>query len=102
MNRQEYLLDIIKTVVVSEKSNNAKDKNTIVLKVSPSADKRSIKDAVEAVLSVKVDNVHTLNVQGKVKRNKFGLGKRKDWKKAYVTLSEGQDIEALLNASTAE
>lgn len=100
MNRQEYLYDVIKSVVVSEKSQNAQSAGALVLKVLPTADKNDIKEAVELSLQVKVDCVRTLNVSGKTKRNRYGLTRRQDWKKAYVKLADPAKLEELLNQNT--
>jgi large subunit ribosomal protein L23 len=95
MNRQEYLLDVIKSNVFSEKAYKLGEKNVLVFKVLPKANKNAIRDAVEQVLGIKVVSVNTLNVTGKTKRNKYGLSKHKNWKKAYVKvqLEEGKSIE---------
>ena len=73
--------------------------NQIVFKVLPSATKLEVKKAVEKLFNVKVLGVQTLNVKGKVKRNKFGEVKKPSWKKAYVRLEQGHDIDF---ATTAE
>ncbi|MBQ1426048.1 MAG: 50S ribosomal protein L23 [Succinivibrionaceae bacterium] len=97
MNRQEYLFDVIKSFVISEKSQRvaevSKDAKTYVLKVLRTASKADIKQAVEASFDVKVDTVNTLNMSGKVKRSRHGLGRCKDWKKAYVTLAPGETLD---------
>jgi large subunit ribosomal protein L23 len=67
--------------------------NTIVFKVATDASKAEIKAAVEKLFEVKVEAVRTLNVVGKTKRTGSRMGRRSDWKKAYVTLVEGQDID---------
>jgi len=85
--------DIIIKPVVSEKSYSLLDQNTYTFIVSPGANKTQIKQAVEAVFSVKVESVNTLNRQGKRKRSKTGFGKRKDTKRAIVTLAEGDRID---------
>jgi large subunit ribosomal protein L23 len=78
---------------VSEKSTIAADKaGQHVFKVLPDATKTEIKQAVELMFEVKVDAVRVVNVKGKVKRFQQRLGKRKDYKKAYVRLAAGQDI----------
>ena len=59
----------------------------------PTANKAEIRAAVEKLFSVSVVNVQTVNVKGKTKRTRFGLGRRSDWKKAYVRLAEGQEID---------
>ncbi|MCR4553452.1 MAG: 50S ribosomal protein L23 [Succinivibrionaceae bacterium] len=97
MNRQEYLFDVIKSFVISEKSQNiaekATDAKTYVFKVLRTASKADVKQAVEASFDVKVDSVNTLNMNGKVKRTRHGLGRCKDWKKAYVTLAPGETLD---------
>ena len=81
--------DIIIAPVVSEKSYGLIDQGKYTFLVDPRANKTEIKIAVEQVFGVKVDSVHTLNRPGKVRRTRFGLGKRKDTKRAIVTLREG-------------
>lgn len=95
MNRQEYLLDIVKSSVFSEKTYSLTNNNVLVFKVLRKANKPEIKEAVEAVMGVKVVSVNTLNVIGKTKRNRFGLSKHKDWKKAYVKIqpADGKSVE---------
>lgn len=79
---------------ISEKAaNSAESGNQVVFKVATDATKLEIKKAVEKLFNVKVDGVSTLNVKGKSKRNRFGLVRKSDWKKAYVRLAEGQDID---------
>lgn len=67
--------------------------NTVSFLVHPAANRLQIKQAVEALLKVKVDRVNVLNVQGKVKRLGRFSGKRPDWKKAFVKLKEGEKLE---------
>ena len=67
--------------------------NQVVFKVASDANKLEIKAAVEKLFKVKVTQVRTLNVKGKVKRNRFGLAKKPNWKKAYVSLAQGHDID---------
>ncbi|WP_409483739.1 50S ribosomal protein L23 [Arsenicicoccus dermatophilus] len=81
--------DILLAPVVSEKSYGLMDQGKYTFVVDPRANKTEIKIAVEQVFKVKVDSVHTLNRQGKTRRTRFGLGKRKDTKRAIVTLKEG-------------
>ena len=73
--------------------------NTIVFKVATDATKAEIKAAVEKLFEVKVEAVRTLNVMGKTKRTGARVGKRSDWKKAYVTLVPGQDIDFMGGAA---
>ncbi len=85
--------DIILAPVVSEKSYGLLDENKYTFVVRPDANKTQIKQAVEAVFGVKVTSVNTLNRQGKRKRTRFGYGKRKDTKRAIVSLAEGERID---------
>lgn len=90
---QARLFDILVAPVISEKSTAAQEKNTLVFKVLKDATKEEIKAAVETLFNVKVEAVRTLNFQGKVRRTARGFGKRSDWKKAYVTLPEGTQLD---------
>lgn len=88
------LMNILRAPVISEKSSAAQqDKNTLVFKVLKDATKDEIKAAVETLFNVKVEAVRTLYFQGKVRRTARGFGKRSDWKKAYVTLPEGTQLD---------
>ena len=88
------LMNILRAPVISEKSSAAQqDKNTLVFKVLKDATKDEIKAVVETLFNVKVEAVRTLNFQGKVRRTARGFGKRSDWKKAYVTLPEGTQLD---------
>jgi len=79
---------------VSEKATLVADKNNqYIFKVAKDASKPQIKVAVEALFKVKVKSVQVANVKGKVKRFGQKLGKRSDWKKAFVSLHEGHDID---------
>jgi|TARA_R110000822_G_scaffold88897_1_gene205654 large subunit ribosomal protein L23 len=91
---QERIFKVLLGPHVSEKATVLADgKNQFVFKVETTATKLEIKKAVEQLFSVKVKAVSTLNVKGKTKRTVRGLGKRSDWKKAYVSLQSGQDID---------
>ena len=81
--------DILLAPVVSEKSYGLLDEGKYTFIVDPRANKTEIKIAVERVFGVKVDSVNTLNRQGKTRRTRFGTGKRKNTKRAIVTLKEG-------------
>ncbi len=86
--------DMIIRPVVTEKTNDQKDEdNQVTFEVDPRANRIEIKRAVEAIFKVKVAGVRTMNIKGKIKRRGRILGKRKDWKKAIVTLMPGQSIE---------
>lgn len=77
--------------LVTEKSNDEREeRNKILFKVHTTANKVEIKRAVEGLLDVKVDKVATMNMRGKTKRLGRNEGKRPDWKKAIVTLKEGE------------
>jgi large subunit ribosomal protein L23 len=86
--------DIIDRPVVSEKSYGLLDENKYTFLVHPDANKTQIKVAIQQIFSVKVMAVNTINRQGKRKRTRTGYGKRKDTKRAIVTLAPGDRIEA--------
>lgn len=91
---QERLMQVILAPVVSEKSTSVADKQRqIVFKVVKDASKVEVKAAVELLFEVKVSAVNVLNVKGKNKRFGRFTGRRSDWKKAYVTLEQGQEID---------
>jgi len=93
---QERLMKILLSPHISEKSSIVADQNNqIVLKVATDASKPEIKQAVELLFDVKVDRVQVSNVKGKTKRFGARMGRRSDWKKAYITLREGQQIDLL-------
>lgn len=90
----ERLYKVLLGPVISEKASLAGDaSNQVVFKVLRDGTKKEVKAAVEKLFDVKVEEVRTLLVKGKSKRTKNGLGKRSDWKKAYVRLAEGQEID---------
>ena len=91
---QERLMKVLLAPIVSEKSTRLADANRqFVFKVLPNASKPEVRKAVELMFDVKVENVQIANVGGKTKRFGQSMGKRADWKKAYVTLAEGHDID---------
>ena len=91
---QERLLTLISAPHVTEKTARAAETgNQYVFKVLPQANKHEIKAAVEAAFDVTVEQVRVINVKGKTKRVRTGMGKRNDWKKAYVSLAAGQEIQ---------
>ena len=90
------IMDILRAPVVSEKTAlAAENANQYVFRVAADASKQEIKKAVEKMFDVTVEQVRVLNVKGKTKRFGARLGKRSDWRKAYVRLAEGQEIEML-------
>ena len=87
---QERLLSVLRAPHISEKAtNNAEKSNTVVLKVALDANKAEIAAAVAQLFEVKVDSVRTVVVKGRGNK----MGRRSDWKKAYVTLAEGQNLD---------
>ncbi|MBE0439776.1 MAG: 50S ribosomal protein L23 [Gammaproteobacteria bacterium] len=95
MNSERITKIILGPVVAEKASRVAENNNQVVLKVLPNANKIEIKRAVETLFEVKVESVSTVNVKGKTKRTGRIFGKRSDWKKAYVTLAEGADLNFL-------
>lgn len=92
--RQERLMQVIVGPHISEKSTQLADKaNQVVFKVRPDATKAEVKQAVEVLFEVSVTSVTTARIKGKSKRFGSLQGRRSDWKKAYVRLAEGQDID---------
>ena len=85
--------DIIRRPLITEKATLSSENNTIAFEVSIKSTKKQIKVAIENLFNVKVESVNTLIVKGKVKRFRGKLGKRRDLKKAYVTLVEGNTID---------
>ena len=84
---------VLKLPVITEKSTHVKDNNrTVTFKVSCDANKLEIKDAVEKIFGVKVESVRTALCHGKIRRQGRYSGRRPDWKKAYVTLKEGEKM----------
>ncbi|MDV7143679.1 50S ribosomal protein L23 [Tropicimonas sp. TH_r6] len=85
--------DVIRKPVITEKATMASETNAVVFEVAIDAAKPQIKEAIEGLFGVKVKAVNTTITKGKVKRFRGKLGKRKDVKKAYVTLEEGNTID---------
>jgi len=91
---EERLLTVLLGPHVSEKSTNVADAhNQVVFKVRRDANKSEIRRAVEKLFEVEVDKVRVVVTKGKIKRFGTQFGRRKDWKKAYVSLQPGQDID---------
>ena len=90
---QERIFQILKTPHISEKSAVLGDNaNQAVFQVASDAKKAEIKAAVEQLFDVKVTNVRTVNMKGKTKRQGLRRGRRSDWKKAIVSLEQGNEI----------
>ncbi|MBC79286.1 MAG: 50S ribosomal protein L23 [Gammaproteobacteria bacterium] len=90
----ERLYKVVLGAHISEKATLIADEaNQITFKVAKDATRPEIKEAIEKIYGVAVKNVTVLNVKGKMKRSWRGISKRPGWKKAYVRLEEGQDID---------
>lgn len=90
----ERMYKILLGAHISEKATViAEEANQFAFKVARDATRPEIKQAVEKIYSVVVKNVTVLNVKGKVKRNARGVSRKPSWKKAYVRLEEGHDID---------
>ena len=85
--------DVIRKPIITEKATMASEANAVVFEVAIDANKPQIKEAVESLFGVKVKAVNTTITKGKSKRFRGQLGRRKDVKKAYVTLEEGNTID---------
>ncbi len=93
---QERLMQVLLGPHVSEKSTTAAEgANQVVFKVRSDATKKQIREAVEALFEVKVDRVTVVSVAGKAKRFGQTMGRRSSWKKAYVRLAPGHDLDFL-------
>ncbi len=93
MSAKAELYDVIRRPIITEKATMASENGAVVFEVAIDSNKPQIKEAVESLFNVKVKAVNTTITKGKVKRFKGQLGKRKDVKKAYVTLVEGNTID---------
>ncbi len=91
---QERIFKVLLGPHISEKATVVgEEHNQVVFKVAKDATKPEIKKAVEQLFDVSVKAVRTVVVKGKTKRTRFGMGHRSDWKKAYVSLEQGQEID---------
>ena len=91
---KEKLYTLIKSPIITEQTAQLGEKmKQVVFKVDLSANKREIKQAVEELFKVEVLNVTTSIMKGKTKRNRFGIYKKSNYKKAYVALKEGSEIQ---------
>jgi large subunit ribosomal protein L23 len=91
---QERLFKVLLGPHITEKSAMSQGAAVqVVFKIANNASKLEVKKAVEQLFEVKVDAVRLVNIKGKTRRTRTGLGQRSDWKKAYVRLAEGQDID---------
>lgn len=93
-HQNERLMSVLLGPHVSEKTTNVADQyNQFVFKVRRDSTKSEISRAVELLFDVTVKNVQVVNCRGKIKRFGQDYGRRQNWKKAYVTLAEGQNID---------
>lgn len=93
---QERILQVLRAPHISEKATiTADERNQVVFEVASDATKPEIKKAVESLFKVKVTDVTTLNVKAKAKRMRGRVGYRSGWKKAYVSLGNGEEIDFL-------
>jgi len=90
---RQQMCDIVRAPVITEKATNVSEHNQVVFRVPLAATKREVKAAVEELFSVKVKAVNTIRVEGKLKRFRGRIGRRSDYKKAIVTLGDGQRID---------
>ena len=90
---REAMYQIIRNPVITEKATMLSERNQVVFRVAPDANKREIKAAVEGLFGVTVTAVNTLVQKGKTKKFKGHPGRRSDVKKAFVTLAAGQSID---------
>ena len=91
---QERMYNILSGAHISEKATVIADEaNQFAFKVAKDATRPEIKEAVETIYGVSVREVTVLNVKGKVKRNMRGVSRKPSWKKAYVRLDDGHDID---------
>jgi large subunit ribosomal protein L23 len=91
---EERLYQVLVAPIVSEKSTIAAElHNQFVFRVLPDATRLEVKAAIEKAFDVEVDSVNILNVRGKVKRFSGSVGRRNNWKKAYIRLKPGNDID---------
>ena len=93
MSAKHEHYDVIRKPIITEKSTMASEHGAVVFEVAMDANKPQIKEAVESLFGVKVKAVNTTITKGKTKRFRGQMGKRKDVKKAYVTLEEGNTID---------
>ena len=90
---RQQMYDIVRGPVITEKATNVSEHNQVIFRVPLTATKREVKAAVEGLFRVNVTAVNTIRVMGKLKRVRGRPGRRADYKKAIVTLGEGQRID---------
>jgi large subunit ribosomal protein L23 len=90
---RQQMYDIVRGPVITEKATNVSEHNQVIFRVPLTATKREVKAAVEGLFNVNVTAVNTIRVMGKLKRFRGRPGRRSDYKKAIVTLREGQRVD---------
>ena len=88
-----WMYDLLSRPVITEKATMGSEHGKVTFRVRPDADKKQLKEALETLFGVKVTKVNTINVPGKNKRFRGIKGKQSDFKKAVITLEEGQTID---------
>ena len=84
---------IRRPIILTEKSNRLREKNQVIFEVANDANKIQIKDAIQKIFKVTVVDVNTMRYRGKERRMGRGYGKLQNWKKAIITLKEGDQIQ---------
>jgi large subunit ribosomal protein L23 len=90
---RQQMFDVVRSPVITEKATNVSEHNQVIFRVPLTATKRQVKAAIEGLFNVRVTAVNTIRVRGKLKRFRGRIGRRSDYKKALVTLGEGQRID---------
>jgi large subunit ribosomal protein L23 len=90
---RQQMFDVVRSPVITEKATNVSEHNQVIFRVPLTATKRQVRAAIEGLFNVKVTAVNTIRVRGKVKRFRGRIGRRSDYKKALITLGEGQRID---------
>jgi len=94
---QERIFTVLREPHISEKISVLGDlANQYAFKVSVDATKAEIREAIETIFKVSVKNVSTVNVKGKTKKTARGMSRKKNWKKAYVTVAQGQELDYMV------
>jgi len=90
---RQQMFDVVRSPVITEKATNVSEHNQVIFRVPLTATKRQVRAAIEGLFNVRVTAVNTIRVRGKLKRFRGRIGRRSDYKKALVTLGEGQRID---------
>lgn len=94
---QERIFTVLREPHISEKVSVLGDvANQYAFKVSVDATKAEVREAIETIFKVSVKNVSTVNVKGKTKKTARGMSRKKNWKKAYVTVAQGQELDYMV------